>query len=165
VKHSIVAIAGLALAFNAAAAGLDALEAYKGSWRSDILHFVTPYGKAGREMYTLKNDCWHSGDFYACNQFVDGESKALLVFTYDAKQDAFASYPIVAGSDQIHAGKLIIKGNEWTFPWETNAEGKTVRFRVVNTFTSATTIDFKQEYSEDGEHWTVMAAGHEIKQH
>ena len=47
--------------------------------------------------------------------------------------------------------------------WQTTEDGKTTYFRVVNVWTSATTIDFRQEFSTDQEHWTVMASGHEVK--
>jgi hypothetical protein len=35
--------------------------------------------------------------------------------------------------------------------------GKTVHMRIVNTFTTPDTLDFKQEYSEDGQKWVTMA--------
>ena len=42
-------------------------------------------------------------------------------------------------------------------PGEDN--GKPVHMRIVNTFTTPDTIDFKQEYSEDGQKWIAMATG------
>src|SRR5664279_2537980 len=146
-----------------AGAGVDAMAAYAGTWKVEIVHLDTPFGKAGNESHTLKNDCWRSGDFYACNQYVDGESKALLVFAYNAKDKTYASYPITVGSDGARAGKLTITDNVWIFPWETTDKGTTTHFRVVNTFTSPRTIEFRQEYSADGEHWTAMASGQEHK--
>jgi hypothetical protein len=143
---------------------LDALRIYAGTWKVEFTHLDTPFSKAGKESHTLKNDCWRSGEFYACNQFVDGESKALLVFTYNAKDKSYVSYPIVVGSDAAHAGKLTIKDDVWTFPWEASDKGKTTHFRVINTFKSAQAIDFRQEYSDDGEHWLLMASGHERRQ-
>jgi hypothetical protein len=143
--------------------GIKVLSVYAGTWKVEITHLDTPFGKAGKESHKLRNDCWGSGDFYACNQYVDGESKALLVFTYNAKDKTYVSYPVIIGSDAARAGKLTIKDNVWTFPWETTDKGKTMHFRVVNTFTSPQAIDFRQEYSDDGEHWQAMASGHEQK--
>jgi hypothetical protein len=86
---------GLTLAGNPVASqGLDKLIAYAGIWKTEVDHLDTPFSKASHEVRTLKNNCWRSGGFFACNQIVDGDSKALVVFTYDAKADRYTSYPI-----------------------------------------------------------------------
>ena len=56
-------------------------------------------------------------------------------------------------------GTLTIEGNVWTFPWETTEKDVTTYFRVVNTWTTPDHIDFRQEYSTDKTHWTLMAKG------
>jgi hypothetical protein len=38
-----------------------------------------------------------------------------------------------------------------------------VYFQVVNTFTAPETIEYRQEFSEDQQHWTVTAKGLEHK--
>jgi hypothetical protein len=141
------------------------LSVYAGTWKTETTRLDTPHSKAGKESVTLRNDCWRSGDFYVCNQYVDGVSKALLVFVYNAKENSYASYPVVPGSDAAHAGKLLIAGNVWTFPWQASDKGKTTHFRVVNTFTSTDVIDFREEYSRDGKHWLPMASGQDRRQH
>ena len=143
--------------------GLDRLAAYAGSWDTAMTHLDTPYSKAGSERHRLDNDCWRSDTFYACRQSVDGKSQALLVFTYDAAQDRYASYPVVPGSDRAHAGVLLIHGREWVFPWDGTEQGKTTHYRVVNTWSSPDSIEFRQEYSADGKTWTTMATGHETR--
>lgn len=143
--------------------GLDKLKAYAGEWDTQVIHLDTPYSKASREHHHISNDCWRSTLFYVCQQSVDDEPKALLVFTYDAAQDRYASYPVIPGSDTAHAGVLLIHGQEWVFPWDDTEQGKTTHFRVVNTWSSPETIEFRQEYSVDGEHWVVMATGHETR--
>jgi len=153
----------LALAADGAPQGLDKVMAYAGTWKTETRHLDTPYSKAGNTSMLLRNDCWRSAGFLACDQIVDGDSKALLVFMYDAKGDVYASYPITAGSSDVRPGKLIIKDKVWTFPWDNTADGKTIHFRVVNTWSSADSIEFRQEYSADGEHWTLMAEGHETR--
>jgi hypothetical protein len=95
---------------------------------------------------------------------VDGESKALIVFTYNAKEDVYTTYPIPAGGGQPGSGKLIIRGNEWTYPWESVEGGKTTFFRVVNVFTAPDAIEYRQEFSTDRSHWTLMARGSEKKE-
>lgn len=143
--------------------GLDKVAVYQGTWKLTVEHLETPFGKASHEETNLRNDCWRSAAFYACNQFVDGDSKALLVFTYDAKSDAFRSHITLPDGTDAGGGKLLIKGNVWTFPWESTENGKTTHFRILNTFTSNDAIEFRQEYSTDGEHWTVMARGSETR--
>jgi hypothetical protein len=162
--HRIIMIAALLVPPALVAAepgGLDRVMAYAGTWKTDTRHFDTPYSKAGHDSAVLQNDCWRSGGYFACRQIVDGDSKALLVFIYDPKTDRYTSYPIMAGGGDAHPGTLIIQGTTWTFPWDYTEAGKTTHFRVVNLWSSADSIEFHQEYSADGEHWTRMAEGHE----
>jgi hypothetical protein len=92
-EGTLLACAGvLALA---QATGIDAIEAYRGTWKTEMEHFNTPYSKAGKESSTLHNDCLKSGEFFACHQIVNGESKALIIFTYDAKSKTYTTYPIM----------------------------------------------------------------------
>ncbi len=144
-------------------AGLDRVSAYEGTWNLETQSFDTPFSKAGKESTMLRNECWRSAGFYACNQYLNGESKALIVFTYSAKDDTYTTHPIPAGGGAPGSGKLLIKGNTWTFPWEVKKDGKTTYFRVVNVFTSSDAIDYRQEYSSDQEHWTATQTGHETK--
>ena len=147
----------------AQAAGIDAIKAYEGTWKTEMEHFPTAYSKAGKEAATLHNDCWKSGDFCACHQIVNGESKALIVFTYNDKDKTYTTYPIMTDGRAAGHGKLVIEGNVWTYPWEDTKNGKTTYFRVVNTFTAPNRIEFRQEYSTDKQNWTLMAKGSEVK--
>lgn len=141
--------------------GLDKLALYHGTWKVVIDHLDTPQSKASHEESTLRNDCWRSAGFYACNQIVNGESKAMLVFTYDAKADVYTSHVVPAEGSGGGGGTLLIQDNVWTFPWQSTENGKTTFFRVVNTMHGTDAIEFRQEYSTDNEHWTVTARGEE----
>ena len=148
----------------APATGLDVITAYAGTWKTRTEHLNSPYSKAGKETATLKNNCWRSGDFYACHQIVNGKSAALIVFTYDAKHKLYHNYAIPAGGGKAYpGGELFIKGNVWTFPWKYEDKGKTVYFHNINVFTAPNTIEYRIEYSTDRAHWTLMAKGREIK--
>ncbi|HEY1992052.1 MAG TPA: hypothetical protein VGH71_06280, partial [Gammaproteobacteria bacterium] len=143
--------------------GLDAFAAYAGIWQSDIQYHDTPYSKQYDARYQLRNDCWRSAGFYVCNQFVDGASKALVVFMYDPLK-GYSSYPIpTAGAGAVHPGRVTIEAKVWTFPWQVQKGGKTTYFHVINTWTSQDRIEFRQEYSEDGKQWRPMAEGHEVR--
>ena len=147
----------------AAPSGLDAFATYAGTWQSDIRYQDTPFSKKYEAKYQLRNDCWRSAGFYACDQFVDGASKALLVFMYDPAK-GYSSYPIpVEGAGSVHPGRVIIDGKIWTFPWQVKQDGRTIYFHVINTWSSRDSIEFRQEYSEDGKQWRAMAEGHEVR--
>jgi hypothetical protein len=143
--------------------GIDAITAYGGSWKVQGEHFATAYSQAGKEEKTLRNDCWKSGAYYACNQFVDGESKVLLIFTYNDKEKMYTTYQIPQGGAAAGSGKLQIVGNIWTFPWQVTMGESTIYFRVVNVFTGTDRIDYAQEFSPDNVHWNTMAKGSETR--
>jgi hypothetical protein len=143
--------------------GLDVLQSYAGRWKTEIHYLDTPYSKQADTSYELRNDCWRSAGYYACDQFVGGDSKALLVFTWDPKR-GYLSYPITPESGvTLHAGHLLISGALWTFPWQVSKGGKTTYFHVLNTWDGPDHIQFRQEYSSDGKHWQPMAEGHETR--
>jgi hypothetical protein len=144
-------------------AGVDAIMAYAGTWKVQGERFATAHSDAGKETSTLRNDCWKSGAYVACNQYVNGESKVLIVFTYSDLLKMYTSYPIPQNGEAASAGRLQIVGNVWTFPWEVTQAGVTTYFRVVNVFTGTDHIDYAQEFSTDNVHWTRMATGSETK--
>jgi hypothetical protein len=144
-------------------AGIDAIRAYEGTWTISLQFFETPYSKASTEKNTLRNECWKNGGYFACHQYVDGQSKVLLVFTFDQGKNEYTSYQIPVGGASPGSGKLFIEGNRWTYPWQTGQGTNTTYFRVVNTFTTPDRIEFRQEYSSDQAHWTLMAQGSETK--
>ena len=144
-------------------AGIDAIMAYAGTWKVKGERFSTPYSTAGKEETTLRNACFKSGGYVACNQFVDGESKVLIVYTYSDLLKMYTTYPIPPNGQAASAGRLQIVGNVWKFPWEVTQGGATTYFHVVNVFTGADHIDYVQEFSPDNVHWTTMAKGSETK--
>jgi hypothetical protein len=146
-------------------ASLDKISAYAGTWQIEIEHLDTTVSKAAKETTSLRNDCWRSGGFYACNQFVNGESKALLVFTVGDKDGDYVSHVIPTANGPVSGGALHIEGTTWTFPWDAEDHGQPLHFRVVNVFTGPDTIDYRQEFSRDGTEWTVAAKGteHRVK--
>jgi hypothetical protein len=143
--------------------GIGEVWAYAGTWKIDTEKFDTAHSKAGKESATLRNSCWRDAAYVACAQYVNGEQKILLVFTYNPKDKTYTSYQIQAHGGEAGSGKLIIDGNVWTFPWQQTENGATTYFRVVNTFTTPRQIEYKEEFSTDQQHWTLMAQGVETK--
>jgi hypothetical protein len=136
---------------------------YAGTWQMQLAKVQTPYSKASSETMTVKNDCWRSEIFYVCDQIINGAPTALIVFFYNADEKTFGSFPITARSDVVHPGSVVVDGKTVTFPWQINDNGKTISMRIVNTFTTADTMEFRQDYSEDGQTWVAMATGTEHK--
>jgi len=148
-----------------AASGVEAITAYAGTWKTEIEHLDSKFSKAGKETTIIRNDCWRSGEYFACHQYVDEKPVVVLVFTYSAKDDVYHSYVIPPDGSEPHMGTLLVKGNTWTFPWEDKDDaGKPLYFRVVNVWSSPETIDYRQEFSADRVTWTATAKGHETKQ-
>ena len=137
--------------------------AYAGTWKVQGERFKTPFSDPGKEDTTLHNDCWKSGGYVACNQIVNGDSKVLLVFTYNDQQKMFTSYQVPQNGEPVGSGRLQIIGNVWTFPWSVTQNDVTTYFHVVNVFTGTDHIDYVQEFSQDNVHWTTMAKGAETK--
>jgi hypothetical protein len=156
---------GCALAMCAAekAEGIRVIWAYNGDWKAESDTFDTAQSKAGHEKAALHNACWMDGDYLACNQYVDGDSKVLLIFTYSAKDKTYTTYQVPRDGGKPGNGKLEVEGNVWTFPWQTSEGDVTTYFRVVNTFTTPDHIEYRKEFSTDKTHWTLMAKGTTIR--
>jgi hypothetical protein len=86
--------------------GIDAIMAYAGTWKVSGERFATAHSDSGKEDSTLRNDCWKSGGYVACNQYVNGESKVLLVFTYSNLTKMYTSYPIPSDGHAVSSGRL-----------------------------------------------------------
>jgi hypothetical protein len=144
-------------------AGIEKVMVFAGTWKSESDQYDTAYSKAGHVAVTTVNDCFRNGNYYACNQSVNGQSRWLLVFVYPGSGDTYGVYNVPADGTPGIPGQLIIYDKTWTFPVQRNNLGKTTYFRTVNTFTDANHYDFRQEYSEDKENWTVMVQGHQTR--
>ncbi len=147
---------------SATPAGLDVLSPYAGRWHTEFHFLDTPYSQKSDSVIDLRNECWRSAGYFVCDQFVGGESKALIIYTYDAAS-GYTSFPIPVGAGEVHAGHMDVQGKVWTFPWKTAKDGKTVYFHVTNTWDTPDSIQFRQEYSLDGQQWVPMAEGHETR--
>jgi len=169
--RKLLLIACAALAGSAASAadtghtptGVERLLVFAGTWKSESDQYQTAYSKASHVAVTTVNDCMRNGNYYACNQSVNGQSRWLLVFVYPGSGDTYGTYLVPADGTPGVSGQLIIYDKTWTFPVQRNNLGKVTYFRTVNTFLDANHYDFRQEYSEDKQTWTVMSQGHQTR--
>lgn len=167
-KGMKIALLGLALGAVASALaadapqGLDRLAPFAGTWKSDSQTFKTPYSEEGSTSFTLMNQCWKTGAFFVCNQSVDGVSRAMLVFSYKGG-DTYNEVAIPADSGHGSNGTLLVDGGVWTFPGEQHKYGQVVYFRTVNIYNGTDNLDYREEYSDDQQNWTLMAKGHESR--
>lgn len=145
--------------------GIDVIWAYAGEWQVKTEGLATPYSQVKHEEKRLRNNCWKDGNYLACNQYVDGESKVLVVFSYNQSENSYVSYQIPPDGSEAGSGKVMIEGNVWTFPWQITKDGKTIFFHVVNVWSAPNQIEYRKEFSEDNSHWTVMERGIETKLH
>jgi hypothetical protein len=143
--------------------GIAAIEAYKGTWKFSSVTLDTPHSKAAKDEKVLRNDCWRSAGYYACNQFLDGNSQDLIVFTYHQDRNLYTTYIIPLDGSASSSGTLEIHGDTWIYPWEVTEKGTTVYYRVVNIFKSPTSIQFRSEFSTDKQTWTPTATGTEVR--
>jgi hypothetical protein len=157
-----ISMAGASTA--SAAEGIDKIAVLAGTWKTDGQSFDTDFSKVGHDTSKLRNDCWGSGEFYSCDQYVNGESKALIVFTYNAGDGTYNTYAIRSGGASATSGKLKIDGDTWTYENPQSADSQPPYFRTVNVFEGAGTIHFSVEYTRDNQHWITMNQGVETKQ-
>jgi hypothetical protein len=147
-----------------AAEGLDKMAVLTGTWKTDSQQFDTDFSKAGRDTSTLRNDCWRSGEFYACDQYVNGKSKALIVFSFSASDGTYNTYAIRSGGAPASSGKLKIDGDTWTYQNPQDADSQSPYFRTVNVFEDDSKIHFSVEFTRDNQHWVTMNEGVETRQ-
>jgi len=158
-----LAVSSLAIAADAPAPSpLDRLAVFAGTWKSESETFATPYSEAGSSSYTLVNQCWKTGAFFVCNQSVDGASRSMLVFTYK-DGDTYNEAAIPAAGGHANNGTVVIDAGVWTFPGTSHKYGQVTYFRTVNIYSGNDNLDYREEYSEDQQTWTLMAKGHETR--
>ena len=159
----VLALSALSLALATDVThGLDRLDLFAGTWKTESQNYDTPYSKAGKVSSTLVNQCWKTGAFFICNQSVNGISRVLLTFTY-LGGDSYGVTYVPADGGHASSGRLIIAGGVWTYPGQQVNLGQTTYFRNVNIFSNRDNIDFREEYSTDQQNWTLMAQGHETR--
>ena len=135
------------------------LELYNGSWES------VAGGGANAKPVHLTNHCARTGRFFVCEQVVDGESKALVVFLPLGASGTTQNY--LTQGLMVTAGKpgdwnrLEITGDRWVYSSEGEENGAKVYWRTVNTFSGPDKIHFEIQRSADAKTWQTTMSGDE----
>jgi hypothetical protein len=139
------------------------LRLYDGKWD------VQPAsGDKQAEPVHIENHCAEVGEFFACNQFVNGKNMALVVFlpTHPLENGGYA-YRNQAlrpeSSDPSFWGNLEIVGDRWVYSSDETDKGKKIYWRTTNVFFGRDKIHFEAQRSDDGVNWTTNLSGDEAR--
>lgn len=142
----------------AADSAFEPLWNYQGTWQFTM---NAPGGKGVSNK--IQNDCVDMGQYFLCQQTVDGKVVALLCFTPSETKGAYHTQPIMPDGRAAGRGDLEIDGARWTYPSKEDENGKTKYYRIVNVFSGKDRIHFERSESEDGKTWKVLASGDEVR--
>lgn len=156
-----IALAGFSTSFAAAQTSTsfpDSVYAplwnYNGTWKVSI---------PGKPTDTLINHCARTGLFFACEQNVNGNPGALVVFVPVDQDGHYRTNPILKDGKAIGPGELEIKGNQWVYLGKSEENGKTTWYRTTNSFSDDSHIHFEQSQSSDNVTWQVQRSGDEVR--
>ena len=127
---------------------------YTGTWKVSI---------PGKPTDTLVNHCTRTGLFFACEQTVNGNPGALVVFVPIDADGHYRTNPVTREGNAVGPGELEIKGNHWTYLGKSEEGGKTTWYRTTNDFSDDSHIHFEQSQSTDKVQWQVQRTGDEVR--
>ncbi len=135
------------------------LALYSGTWQ------ITHAGAAaGTKPDTMTNRCARVGNFYTCDQSVNGGPGALLVFIpVPNKPGHYYTQNIRPEGRATSRGDLEINGNQWIFRSTWDQGGHTTYYKTTNVFVNRGHIHFEQAESGNNRDWTVKASGEEVR--
>lgn len=131
---------------------------YNGSWR------VTRQGLApGAKPDELTNQCALVGKYFACQQTVNREPGALLIFIPAAEPGHYYTQNVRPDGFASRRGDLEIEGSRWTYRTAWDQGGTTIYYKTVNTFTGKDRIHFEQLESKNNKDWKTTNSGDEVR--
>lgn len=111
----------------------------------------------------LKNECSLIGNYFACQQTVNGEVSGLLLLIPSGTTGRYHTQNVLPNGRATGLGELQIDGNKWVFLSTWNQGAKSIRYRTTNTFSGRDRIHFQQEESEDGRTWKTTGSGDDTR--
>lgn len=112
----------------------------------------------------LVNTCAQVGKYFTCQQVVNGQLSALLVFLPAKETGAYYTQSIMPDGRAGGRGDLIVQGNTWTFKtyWD-QGSGHSTFYQTINTFSGKDRIHFEQQESANHRDWKTTNSGDEIR--
>ena len=139
------------------------LRLYEGKW--DV---VPTSGDKPAENVHIENHCAKAGEFFTCNQVVNGKNVALIVFlplhSLDNGGYAYHNQALSVGEGGSGGwGNLEIAGDHWVYSSDEADNGKKIYHRIINVFFGTDKIHFEVQRSEDGFKWATTMSGDEAR--
>ena len=139
------------------------LRLYDGKW--DVIPATD--GKPADQVH-LENRCAKVGDFFACNQFLNGKSMALVIFLplQPLENGGYVYRNQALRTDGDSSGtwsKMEIVGDRWVYSSDETDKGKKTYWQTVNVFSGPDKIHFEVQKSDDGLKWTTTMSGDEAR--
>ena len=139
------------------------LRLYDGKW--DLLPAKSD--KPGDPVH-IENHCAKVGEFFACNQFVNGKNMALVIFLPSHPLDnggyAYRNQALrVEGDNSGTWSGLEIVGDRWVYASEETDKGKKTFWQTINVFSGTDKIHFEVQRSEDRVKWVTTMSGDEVR--
>ena len=163
----VLAGAGVILIpLRAAAAPVDTLDRFAGTWHSQGTFVDSPYQKAGSASGTTT--CAWSNDhvFMICQQIssLNGmHDSDVAIFTYDDGSKSYRFYSVRPGGTDSVA--ITVDPKTITYPGSFTDRGKKVMIRTVNSWDNPSLYHWRAEYSTDGgTTWKLMGSGSSQRQ-
>ena len=139
---------------------LAPLRVYAGNWK------VTRDKMAsGAKPEDLQTECAAIGQYFACQQKVNGAVGGLLIIVPSREAGRYYTQNVVPSGRATGTGELRIPSpGKWIFlsSWNQGG-GKSIRYRTTYTFSGRDRIRFEQEQSDDGQHWKVIGSGEQVR--
>jgi Protein of unknown function (DUF1579) len=141
------------------------IDYFVGKWNFSGEAKASPMGPAGKTSGT--EECsWFAGNFFlVCNSSMTGPLGAVKgqsIMSYDPAEKTYTFYAF----NSIGIGFFVrgqVAGKVWTWTFETNMEGKSMKGRFTVTEETPTSYAFKMEASIDGGPMSVVEEGKSTK--
>ena len=105
------------------------------------------------------------GKYFACQQTVNGQTGALLIFIPKANNTGhYYTQNVNLQGRASGVGDLEISGDRWVYSsrWDQGG-GKSTYYRTTNVFSGKNRIHYEQAESSNGRDWKVTNSGDEVR--
>lgn len=145
---------------------IQKMDYYVGHWEGEGEAKEGPFGPAGKLSSTTTCEWFAGGHHLVCRgeeRGPTGTRTFLSIRAYDAATQTYTEYGISSLGDTEYQTGGTMEGNQRSFTFDTEVEGKPLALRYVEVQESPTVFTYKAEASVDGGPWTEIAVGRVTK--